>query len=310
MASADGRILALIPVGVGLLLAALLFRHDVVPNDVPLPDVDERRVAEVERSDDARAEKAAQAGLPGEVRALGETIRTFNATEARNPPDAHWAEIRSAVDEARRVALEKGTEAIVDLRAAQLAGFMREVAAWRKTHDESAELEAEGGGFIRRMTLEGWIRDGSLLVEGRELRVLFKLKWNAVTRMDQLPSFQPTFDELRVLYRFYLLHPHPSESAREQLNAKRHTTRSAADCETLAAGEEVEAEKWRLDKIDKLAELDPSYPAAYARGISLYRAAKYEASMQAFQDWLRAHPDGPLTLRARNYLHAAFVQAR
>jgi hypothetical protein len=306
----SSRALALIPAAVGVLLAALLFPHDAVPADVPLPDVDEKRVAKMEQADDELAARAAHEPLPAEVRALGEALRTFNTTEAKNPPDARWADIRTSVDMARADALEKGPEAIARLRAAQLRAFLDQVTAWRKTGVESEELQAEGGGFIRRMTLEGWITGTHLVLTDRELRVLFKLKWNAVARMEESEELKPSFDEMRVLYRFYLLHPHPADNARETFTAARRTARSRADCEALAAGEQMAAEQWRLDKINKLAQLDPSYPAAYARGISLYRAGKYDASVTAFQEWLRQHPDGPLTLRARNYLHAAFVQAR
>jgi hypothetical protein len=308
MASNDGRALALIPVLVGILLAALVFPHDAPPNDVPLPNVDERRVTEVRREDDARASRAMAAALPAPVRALGEAIRTFNKTEAQNPPDARWPEIRASLDDARRLALDVGLDAIVDLRATQLARFLAELQTWRKTGQSTDELEAEGGGFIRRMTLEGWIKDNHLVPSDDVIRVMFKLKWNAVARLDD--QLKPTFDEMRLLYRFYLAHPHASEGARESINAARRSTRSKTDCEALAAGEQIAIEQWRADKIDKLAQLDPSYPAAYARGVSFYRAAKYEASVHAFQEWLRTHSDGPLTLRARNHLRAALAQAR
>jgi hypothetical protein len=310
MSSNDGRVLALIPILAGVLLAALLFPHDAPPTDVPLPEVDVRRVAEVERADDARALHAATTPLPAEVRALGEAVRVFNTTEAKSSPKAPWPEIRGNVDSARRLALDKGIDAIIDLRAAQLRRFLDEVTIWRKTGRVTDELEAEGGSFLRRMTMSGWVKDNRLALTDREIRVVFKLKWNAVGRFEQIAELQPTTDELRVLYSFYLLHPHAGETARETLAAARMNARSRDDCAALAAGEQIAAEQWRLDKIDKLAQIDPSYPAAYARGVSLYRSARFEASAHAFEDWLRIHPDGPLTLRARNHLRAALAQAR
>jgi len=306
----DGRFLALIPAAVGVLLALLLFPHDTPPNDVPLPDLDTRRVSAVERDDDARAARAEKTPLPVEVRALGEALRAFDTTEAKDPPHAPWPDLRAAVDEARARALEKGTDAILDLRAVQLEHFLVEVEKWRKTGQASPELDAVAGGFLRRMTITGYVKNGVLLLGDRELRVMFKLRWNAVARFEAVPAFQPTLDEMRAFYMFDLLHPHPSESARETLAAARKTARTQADCDALAVGERIASEQWMLDKIDRLARIDASYPASYARGVALYRATKFEDSARAFQEWLRAHPEGPLTLRARSHLRAAIEASR
>jgi hypothetical protein len=310
-AKTDGRLLALIPALVGVLLSLLMFPHAAPPDDVPLPRADTRHVAAIERADAARAARAEKTPLVAEVRALGEAIRAFDTTEAKTPPHAPWPDLRRAVDDARRVALEKaGTEAILDLRAAQLVRFLAEVDAWRRTGKATAELDAVGGAFVRRMTMAGYVKDGVLALGDRELRVAFKLRWNAVARFDATPAFQPTLDEMRVFYTFDLLHPHPTEAARNELAAARKNARTRADCAALAAGERIAAEQWRLDKIDKLARIDPSYPVDYARGVSLYGVGKYDDSARAFEAWLRRHPEGPLTLRARNHLRAAIAASR
>ena len=309
-ASKDGRFLALIPALVGVLLALLLFPHASPPDDVPLPDLDTRKLAAIEHADDARARHAEATPLPAEVRALGDAMRAFDTTEAKDPPHAPWPDLRRAVDEARATALEKGDDAVLDLRAVQLARFLDEVRTWRKTGKESPELDALAGGFVRRMTMTGWIKDGALAASDRELRVMFKLRWNAVARLDAVPAFAPTLDEMRAFYMFDLLHPHPTQAARDTLAAARKNAKTRADCDALAAGEQIAAEQWRLDKIDKLARIDPSYPAAYARGVALYRTAKFDESARAFEDWLRLHPDGPLTIRARNHLRAALAASQ
>lgn len=306
----DGRILALIPVLVGVLLAALLFPREVPPDDVPLPNLDVRNLRRTELADDAREKAARQTPLDADVRALGEAIRDFNTTEAKDPRNAPWPELRAHVDQTRSIARAHGDEALLALRAAQLVRFLDEVAAWRKTGQPSAELDAEGGSFIRRMTMAGYIQGTSLALSDRELRVTFKLRWNSVARLDDDPAFKLTLDETRALYTFYILHPHPTESARETFAAARKNAHTRADCDALAAGEAIAAETWRLDKVEKLAQIDPTYPAAYARGVALYRAAKFDASARAFEEWLRLHPDGPLSLRARNHLRAAIAAAR
>jgi len=311
VAKSDGRVLALIPILVGVLLAALLFPHDSEPDDVPLPTLDARGLERTEHDDEGRAARASSQGLAAEVRALGEAIRAFDTAEAKDAPQTPWPELRAKVDEARHLALEKaGIEGILDLRATQEQKFIDEVRAWRKTGQESDELAAIGGAFIRRMTLAGWVEGSKLALGDRELRVAYKLKWNAVARFESVPQLQPTLDEMRAFYTFEILHPHAPEAARETIAAARKNARTQADCDALAAGEQLAIEQWRLDKVDKLAAIDGSYPATYARGVALYRSAKYADSARAFEEWLRVHPDGPLTLRARTHLRAAVVASR
>ena len=244
-----------------MLLAALLFPHDSAPDDVPLPAIDTRALERTEHDDDARSARASTAGLPAEVRALGEAIRAFDTAEAKDAPRTPWPELRAAVDEARRLAFDKGgIEGILDLRATQEKKFVDEVHAWRKTGQESDELAAVGGAFIRRMTLAGYVDGRKLALADRELRVAYKLKWNAVARFEGVPEFQPTLDEMRAFYTFEILHPHAPEAARETLAAARKNARTQADCDALEAGEQLAIEQWRLDKVEKLVALDPVVP--------------------------------------------------
>jgi hypothetical protein len=78
----------------------------------------------------------------------------------------------------------------------------------------------------------------------------------------------------------------------------------------VAASERRAIERWRLDRISRLAAFDPSYPADYARGVASYRAGDYVAAAEAFRSWLNDHPDGPFSLRAAGYLRAAAGAAR
>jgi len=137
------------------------------------------------------------------------------------------------------------------------------------------------------------------------LRVMFKLAFNAATQLEGLPDFEPTLDELRVLYTFYLQHPHAPDKARAQLDQHRKTAHTEKECKLIDASERLAAETWRLEKIEKLEKIDPAYPTAYARGVQLFRLDRYGDSARAFETWLDAHPDGPFTLRARNHLRAA-----
>ena len=86
-------------------------------------------------------------------------------------------------------------------------------------------------------------------------------------------------DESRVFYRFLLLHPLPSP-------------------------------EYRLKKLDELGAVDRSYPVHLARGVVLYQLQRYPLAVEEFRRHLDASPDGPLTLRAQNYLRAALGRAR
>jgi TolA-binding protein len=158
---------------------------------------------------------------------------------------------------------------------------------------------------VWRSKLAGWIDDHAVLMSEIEQRVAFKLAWNAATQLEGLPDFALTLDETRALYTFYLQHPHAPDPVRAQLDAHRKSAKGAKECAMLDAGERLAAESWRLEKIEKLEKLDPEYPAAYARGVELYRMERYGEAARAFETWLDAHPDGPFTLRARGHLRAA-----
>ena len=69
------------------------------------------------------------------------------------------------------------------------------------------------------------------------------------------------------------------------------------------------AERWRLRKVDELANLNPTYPRDLARGVLLLRLGDATGAVVSLQRHLTASPDGPHTLRARNYLKAALARA-
>jgi TolA-binding protein len=60
-----------------------------------------------------------------------------------------------------------------------------------------------------------------------------------------------------------------------------------------------------LSYVNALARIDPSYPADYARGVLLYRSGRPAEAARAFSRHLEVYPDGPWTLRARNFWLAA-----
>jgi hypothetical protein len=257
--------------------------------------------------------------LSAPVRALGSAIREFHTLEARGAKDGAAAEktaggsvdtlalpqARAKVDAALVDALGAGEEPLVELRAVQLEEFLSEADRFETTGEQSPELEAVAGGFVRAMTAEGWCVGHTLLPRRAELRVMYKEMWNAFLGVSERRAFRPSLDELRALYAFYLSHPHPTKAMRLALDAVRRGARDAKACAALVEGEQIALEAWRAERVKSLATLDPSYPGDYALGIVQYRRGDYGGAVAAFRRWLQVHPDGPWTLRAQNYLRAA-----
>jgi hypothetical protein len=278
-----------------------------------------RAVTRLVKDDRARAERARREPLPSDVRALGSSIRELNRRQAHSEDAAAITVARNAVDrDVRRVLGEHGPDTLRDLRAAQLEAFL---AAVRRYEDDPAspasdELSELAGAFVTRMNDVGWCdaKTHRCLMDDDERRVAFKITWNGIVGVAEREELRPTLDEMRVLYTFYLRHAHVPEQQRGLLSAERaaaSTVRDAvAACAAANQRERRAIEGWRLDKVNKLGALDPSYPLAFARGVVQYRMGNYEAAMQSFTTWLDAHPNGPLTIRARNHLKAAMQAAR
>lgn len=306
-----GGVLALVPLLVGVTFAALLLPRATPPDSIPMPTVDANAVLRQIDLDHSLAEVARKDGLPDDVRALGSALREFHTLEGNEAPSADVARARRVVDDTLRDAMRAGgIDGLVRLRAVQLETFVAETRDFEKTGQQSAELKAVAGAFVRRLTLEGWCRDHTLLPSEVERRVMFKQMWSAFLALDANPQLSPTLDEWRALYSFYLAHPHANEASREALQAARRGAKDKKACEALDEGERLAVEAWRLDRINKLQTLDPAYPAAYARGVTHFRRGNYGASADAFRDWLRDHPSGPWTLRAQNHLRAAIEADR
>lgn len=305
--SSSGYVLALIPVSVALILGALVLPRATPPEDVPLPRADQRVLTKVAEDDRAMAASVQGNALPGEVRALGTAVRVFNALQAQDWPDEErFREAKHVIDEASARALSlTGVDGVRRLRAFQLEAFLTELRTYERTGTPTTELAELTGSFLRGLTRAGWrTPSGHVLMDEAVLRVAYKVTWNAVTSMDAR-ELQPGLDEQRALFAFYLTHPRPAEGAAMALEAARRDAKNPAMCATLEEGEHLAAEAWRLEKVKKLAELDKDYPGAFAMGVAQYRRGSYAASAESFRTWLRAHPDGPYALRARDHLLAA-----
>ena len=318
----DGLRLGTIPLAVALALAMLLLPRHATPaaDDVPLPMADAHALAHSEANDHDLAERARREPLPAVVRAVGSAIRAYHTLEAsadrqdpgrlvraRRAIDAAASDVRADVraEGAAGAGEDGGDEPLLRLRALELEGFIAEVRRFEATGNESAELGALAGDFIHAVASAGWCEGHTLLPSEPALRTMYKQMWDGLVGVEGRPAFEPSLDEQRALYALYLSAPHPSSAMREAIDAARRGAADAKACAGVREAERGAIEAWRLERIARLASIDPSYPAAYARGVSSFRRADYRGASQAFRTWLDARPDGPLALRAHAFLRAA-----
>lgn len=306
----EGRWLASIPIGIGLVVLALMMPHATEPDSIPLPAVDHRAVARVVAADDAHARAVSSEPLPSDIRNVGSAFRALNAAEASGADAVQMSESRRLLDLAIREVVQRPTtdDDLLALRAFQMTSFLDALRHWEASGESSNDLIELSGNFIHRSTDAGWVEDRHLIMTEDERRVAFKTVWNAAVGVDKRDAFAITLDEQRLLYAFYLTHPHPIDSRRASLRIERRDATTRDACDRVNAEERRQAELWRVDKIRKLAAIDPSYPASYAMGVAFFRAGRFDLSAEAFNTFLSAHPDGPYALRARNHLKAALAR--
>jgi hypothetical protein len=265
----------------------------VEPDWLPRPQVDSRSLAVTMRVDDELARKAAREPLDVDVRAVGREIRSYNQIAAAAADEAQFARAREQIAHAARKASSFG-EQLAELRAYQLAKFLEELKGWQRTGKASDELIAVSGDFLDTVVRNRWCFGSGreLLVGERELRALFKKRWNAIVGAEG-EALALTIDEERLRLGFLAAHP--------------FVGKEAASLETVALERTLAPQ--RLRTIERLAALDADYPAQLARGVVLFRTQQFQPAADAFRLHLEARPDGPYTLRARNYLKAALDRA-
>jgi hypothetical protein len=125
----------------------------------------------------------------------------------------------------------------------------------------------------------GWFAPNPAAANRQELETLFRVYWADALELRRHP-FAPTLNEWRVYYRFLLSRP-------------------------LRAGAERDQDlQLELGYVAALARHDLDYPAHLARGVLLYQRGAVADAAAELQAHLEQHPDGPWTLRAKNYLAA------
>ncbi|MBK8256495.1 MAG: hypothetical protein IPK82_27980 [Polyangiaceae bacterium] len=286
--------------------ALLVVPRPAVPHDIPEPFVAPAVINGVMREDRKRArelENAAKAGtLENEIRLLGNQVRAFGRAVAAGDERALEPVRRKLVNDAAE-AIAKNPERVLALRAHQALAFAEEAQRFEWGSPPSENLVELGGVFPVLANEYTWFDTATrrLFLSEAELTVLFKKRWNDITGLTG-KTFAVSLDEERLLLRFYLNHPPVEKSGTP-------ASTSPAARRALAVQDQVKRDEKRRAKVQELAKIDPSYPAALADGVLLFRLGKFEEAAIAFDRHLTVHPDGPHALRARNYLKAA-LEAR
>ncbi len=287
--------------GAALLLLAgsavfLVVPRAVEPTDLPLPMVDQQSWRETAAQDDSWARAAQRDGLDFDIRMVGKEFRAYNFAAAAGQ-EQEFVQARRRLMRATARALRRSEAELLKLRAYQLREFIAELRPWQRSGKVSSELIQLGGDILQMLRRNRWCRGSGreLLADERVLRVIYKKRWNDVTGATGGP-FVLTRDEERIRYTFLLRYP-PSKQriARGRVDERLNTVRD---------------NQMRLRTIDKLAAVDPSYPAELARGVVLYWLGSYALAMGAFRRHLEAFPDGQYALRATNYLKATLDRRR
>lgn len=304
----SGRWLALIPVGIGALLLALMMPRATPPDSIPVPRADLRVTSAIAKAEDEMAAASEQNRLPTDVLAVGTAVRDLN-TAAESEDKNGALDARRRVD-AFVVDVQKrpgGDQDLIRLRALQTRLFLDAVDAWERG-EQPKDFIAVGGAFIARAEEAGWVKDHRVLLNETERRIAFKTVWNGVTHLDR-DVFSLTLDEERAMYAFYIRHPHPPESARLSLLSTQRTSLTPEQC--AHARKEVHRQEslWLVDKVKRFAAIDPKYPGMYALGVAYAQAGRQDLAIDAFNLFIEQHPDGPYSLRAKNHLKALIVAA-
>lgn len=229
--------------------------------------------------------------MPFDVRAVGETLRRIGAAHqpskggsprgaALQPSAGLSGDLESIAARALR---EHGSEPLLALRAVQTELFVVATHAWEASGQIPADLRELGGDFPEIAVKSRWLEGSRLALDDRERALLFRTRFGELTRLGDKPPFLATLNERRELASFLLRHP------------------TGAD-----AGARARAQ---YRAIGELAKIDPAYPAAFARGVLLYRAGAFDAAADEFRDHLATRGNGAWSLRAKNHLLAALAQS-
>jgi hypothetical protein len=272
-------------VGIALLAAWLALPQGAIPNYLPLPAVPRGDIAAAKREQQTLAHGARSHALDYETRMVGEAFRQLGRLSHAGEPITvdRRARFRALVQNA---SARRGTLPLKQLRAIQAELFVTSLSEWERTGVENSELIELGGDFLSVAHELGWVTSAargvpkgasegqrcSLNLDDDERLALFLTRWTDLAELSASPT-------VGVEKPWHLL-------------AMRARLRQPLS--RLGPND--------LHLVDRVKSLVPDYPDLVSKGLILSRMGEHAQAISAFQAHLRTHPDGPLTLRARNHL--------
>ena len=242
--------------------------------------------------------------MNGDVLLVGTTFRALNMAQVtrrqRRGRRASRARARERIQDALPRTAIAPSKRFARSAPFQLEAFLTEVERFEATGKSTRGARGARGPLPRSHDRGGLgTRAARSLLDDAARRAAYKLVWNAQLGADRLPRLALDLDEQRALYTFYLTHPHAPEAQRLAYEAMRRRATTRSDCEKAIAEEHLDMEQWRIDKIRRLGEIDPTYPTGYALGVAYYRAGRYDLSIESFRAWVEHASRRPATRSAR-----------
>lgn len=277
----QGYELGLLTVGMVLTFSLLVLPRASRPLTLPLPRIDRVEARRQDASERELSHHTEIAGLPFELRAVGEAVRHFGHSLNQGFDTGH--DLDDLRERMKEVVAKGQSSLLLSLRAVQTQYFLRALAQFEREQKPNSELEELGGDFLAHARLNGWFADdGRFLGDESTRRVLFQLHWADLIGKRGTFPFAPTLNDWRLYYRFLLLHPE-----REGMTAV-----DAESAQDVA----------RVRVVNALSRKDPDYPAFFARGYLFDHLGDRQAAASAYRVHLGQHEAGPYALLARNYL--------
>ncbi|HEY5959414.1 MAG TPA: tetratricopeptide repeat protein [Polyangiaceae bacterium] len=279
----DGWVLMFPSVGLALLGACLALPQGTMPDYLPLPRIAAREMDASRRALEQHADAAYRDPLSYDVRAAGEHFRQLGriAQQGQAISAKERDRFRALLQRARATS---GVDAILRLRAVQARLFGAALAEWERTGKEDTDLKELGGDFLKVANALGWCAQKQndarhrstpvclLRLDQDERTALFLSRWVELAGLDADAALRldPVWPLLALRARLQL--PLPRLDERD------------------------------LRLIERVKQLDPTYPEALGKGLILARLGNTSGAAEAFRMQLQLQPDGPYTLRARNHL--------
>jgi hypothetical protein len=257
-----------------MVAALLAVPRATKPGAVPQPVV-HRRALDVTLSQLARrAESARTQPLPFAVREVGEAYRRLGRTQYEGPQPLDDSQALGWQQLVRAARGRSGDANLLTLRAVQAQLLVSAFERWETTGEVSDDLAELGGDFVRLAQQNHWWFSHQLKVSYDERWALALLRWTSLAGFTQLAPYRLDRELEIVELRFFF----------------RHLTQDASQfriCQRI---------------VQRYAELDPSYPVDYARGVLFAEAGQYDPAAAHFTRHLQNHPQGDWAIRARNHL--------